>query len=107
MGIDDTLREMGAQTGDNVRILDLEFDYEDFQEAKMDFNDLNIEDVNVKKDDVVVRNQVIGTSGTCKLYSTDSNLHFELTYQGKNINPEEYYNKTTDELQAYAFFSLI
>ena len=30
MGIDDTLREMGAQTGDNVRILDLEFDYEDF-----------------------------------------------------------------------------
>ena len=30
MGIDDSLREMGAQTGDNVRILDLEFDYEDF-----------------------------------------------------------------------------
>ena len=30
MGIDDTLKEMGAQTGDNVRILDLEFDYQDF-----------------------------------------------------------------------------
>lgn len=27
MGIDDTLREMGAQDGDNVRILDFEFDY--------------------------------------------------------------------------------
>ena len=32
------------------------------------------------------------------LYNTDSNLHFELTYQGKNINPEEYYDKSTDEL---------
>ena len=30
MGIDDKLKEMGAVTGDNVRILDLEFDYEDF-----------------------------------------------------------------------------
>lgn len=54
--------------------------------------------VNVKADDVVVRGQVIGTSGTCPLYNTESNLHFELTYQGKNVNPEEYYNKSTDEL---------
>lgn len=53
---------------------------------------------NVKVDDVVVRGQIIGTSGTCKLYNSESNLHFELTYQGKNINPEEYYNKSTDEL---------
>ena len=30
MGIDDTLKEMGAEDGDNVRILDLEFDYKDF-----------------------------------------------------------------------------
>ena len=30
MGIDDKLKEMGAQDGDNVRILDLEFDYKDF-----------------------------------------------------------------------------
>mgnify|MGYP003298010457 CR=1 FL=1 len=58
----------------------------------------SLSQVNVNVDDVVVRNQVIGTSGTCKLYGTDSNLHFELTYQGKNINPEEYYDKTTDEL---------
>lgn len=58
----------------------------------------SLSQVNINVDDVVVRNQVIGTSGTSKLYSTDSNLHFELTYQGKNINPEEYYGKTTDEL---------
>jgi len=58
----------------------------------------SLSQVNVKVDDVVVRGQVIGTSGTCSLYNTDSNLHFELTYQGKNVNPEEYYNKSTDEL---------
>lgn len=29
MGIDDTLREMGAQEGDTVRILDLEFEYKE------------------------------------------------------------------------------
>ena len=27
MGIDDKLREMGAENGDNVKILDFEFDY--------------------------------------------------------------------------------
>lgn len=53
---------------------------------------------NINVDDHVVRGQVIGTSGTCKLYNNDSNLHFELAYQGKNVNPEEYYNKSTDEL---------
>ena len=58
----------------------------------------SLSQVNVNQNDYVVRGQVIGTSGTCKLYNTDSNLHFELTYQGKNINPEEYYDKTTDEL---------
>ena len=58
----------------------------------------SLSEVNVKIDDVVVRGQVIGISGNCTLYNTDSNLHFELTYQGKNVNPEEYYNKSTDEL---------
>lgn len=58
----------------------------------------SLSQVNVNVDDAVVRGQVIGTSGTCSLYNTESNLHFELTYQGKNVNPEEYYNKSTDEL---------
>ena len=42
--------------------------------------------------------QVIGKSGTCSLYSTDYNLHFELSYQGVNINPLDSYNKTEGEL---------
>jgi len=58
----------------------------------------SLSEINVKQDDVIMRGQVIGKSGTCPLYSSDSNLHFELYYQGKNINPEESYNKTQDEL---------
>ena len=58
----------------------------------------SLSEANIKVDDVVVRGQIIGLSGTCKLYDNESNLHFELTHQGKNINPELYYNKSTDEL---------
>lgn len=52
----------------------------------------------INVDDVVARGQVIGKSGTSKLYANDFNLHFELYYQGQNVNPEAYYNKTEDEL---------
>ncbi len=58
----------------------------------------SLSEIKVKVDDVITKGQVIGISGTCKLYDKDSNLHFELTYQGKNINPENYYNKSIDEL---------
>ena len=54
--------------------------------------------VNINMDDTVVKGQVIGMSGNSTLYNTDSNLQFELTYQCKNINPEDYYDKSTDEL---------
>ncbi len=58
----------------------------------------SLSEITVKKDDNILRGQVIGKSGTCNLYSKDSNLHFELAYQGKNIDPEKNYNKTEDEL---------
>ena len=58
----------------------------------------SLSEVNVKKDDTILRGQVIGKSGTCNLYQNDYNLHFELSYQGKTINPEESYNKTEGEL---------
>lgn len=58
----------------------------------------SLSEINVNVDDVVSRGQIIGLSGTSKLYTNDYNLHFELTHQGKNVNPEEYYNKSTDEL---------
>ena len=58
----------------------------------------SLSEVNIKIDDTIVRGQIIGMSGTSKLYNTDYNLHFELSHQGKNVNPELYYNKSTDEL---------
>lgn len=58
----------------------------------------SLSDAGVKENDTVLRGQVIGKSGTCNLYKTDFNLHFEIYHQGKNINPELYYNKTIDEL---------
>ena len=42
----------------------------------------------VTQDEFVLRGQVIGKSGTCSIYSKDFNLHFELSNQGKNIDPE-------------------
>ena len=60
----------------------------------------SLSSTNINVGDYVVRGQTIGTSGTSVLYPEEHNLHFELTYQGKNVNPELYYDKTTDELQA-------
>ena len=58
----------------------------------------SLDEISVKSDDTVLRGQAIGKSGTCSLYSKDYNLHFELSKQGKNLNPETSYNKTEDEL---------
>lgn len=58
----------------------------------------SLKEVDVKVDDTILRGQKIGMSGTCRLYSTDYNLHFELSYQGKIIDPEQSYNKTVNEL---------
>lgn len=58
----------------------------------------SLSEVNVKENDTIIRGQALGKSGTCKLYSNDNNLHFELYHQGKNVDPEKYYNKTPDEL---------
>lgn len=58
----------------------------------------SLSEANVNVDDTILRGQVIGKSGTCTLYSDGFNLHFEMSYQGKNLDPEKYYNKTQDEL---------
>ena len=58
----------------------------------------SLSEVNVNIDDQVLRGQIIGKSGNCSLYDNNSNLHFELYYQGQNVNPEQYYEKSQDEL---------
>lgn len=58
----------------------------------------SLSEVNVKKDDMIKRGELIGKSGTNAIYTKDYNLHFELCYQGKFIDPETSYNKSQDEL---------
>lgn len=55
--------------------------------------------VNVKVDDVIKQGQIIGKSGVSNLNrEIGSNLYFELIIKGSVVNPEEYYDKTLDEL---------
>ena len=58
----------------------------------------SLSEVNIKPDETVLRGQVIGKSGTSSIYNKNYNLHFELLYQGKNIDPEKNYDKNIDEL---------
>ncbi len=59
----------------------------------------SLSDVSVKKDDKIIQGQIIAKSGTSNINKELGNhLHFELYYKGKIVNPEEYYNKSIDEL---------
>ena len=55
--------------------------------------------INFKVDDAVTQGTVIGKSGENNI-STDlgNHLHFELYYQGKVVNPDDYYGKLLGEL---------
>ena len=59
----------------------------------------SLSDVVVKKDDQIIQGQIIAKSGISNINKDLNNhLHFELYYKGKIVNPEEYYNKSIDEL---------
>lgn len=59
----------------------------------------SLSEVNVKEGDTVVQGQVLAKSGTSNINKEVNNhLHFELYYKGSIVNPEEYYNKSVDEL---------
>ena len=55
--------------------------------------------INFKKDDTITQGTIIGKSGENNI-STDlgNHLHFELYYQGKVVNPEDYFGKLLGEL---------
>ena len=58
-----------------------------------------LSDVMVEENMAVVQGQVIAKSGTSNINKELGNhLHFELYYNGKIVNPEEYYNRNVDEL---------
>jgi len=55
--------------------------------------------VNVKKDDVVKQGQLLGKSGTSNISKElNDHLHFELSYKGATVNPEDYFDKKISEL---------
>ena len=59
----------------------------------------SLSDVMVEENMEIVQGQVIAKSGTSNINKDLGNhLHFELYYNGKIVNPEEYYNKNVDEL---------
>lgn len=59
----------------------------------------SLSDVTVSKDDKVIQGQIIAKSGLSNIEKDMGNhLHFELYHKGKIVNPEEFYNKSLDEL---------
>lgn len=58
-----------------------------------------LSDVMVEENMIIVQGQIISRSGTSNINKDLGNhLHFELYYNGKIVNPEEYYNRNVDEL---------
>ncbi len=59
----------------------------------------SLSDVKVKENDTVKQGDIIGTSGTSNIDSSIKNhLHFELIVAGSNVNPENYYDKSINDL---------
>lgn len=59
----------------------------------------SLSEVNVKENDKVLANQVIGKSGESNVNKDLGNhLHFELYHHGKVVNPINYFDKNVDEL---------
>ena len=59
----------------------------------------SLSDVKVTENQEIKQGDIIGKSGTNNISkSLGDHLHFELIINGQNVNPEEYYNKSVDEL---------
>ena len=59
----------------------------------------SLSEINVKENDKVLANQVIGKSGESNVNKDLGNhLHFELYHHGKVVNPINYFDKNVDEL---------
>lgn len=54
----------------------------------------------ISKGDSVIAGQVIGQSGACNINkNVKNNVYFELVVNNKNVNPNNYYGKTLDEIK--------
>lgn len=60
----------------------------------------SLSEVNYKVNDSVVQGDVIGKSGSSNISpELNNHLHFELIVNGLTVNPENYYNKTLNEIK--------
>lgn len=58
-----------------------------------------LSEIQVKLNDNVSQGQIIGKSGTCNISKDIGNhLHFEVSYDGKIINPETIYDKSIKDI---------
>ena len=59
----------------------------------------SLSDVAVKKGDPVVQGQTLGKSGFSNIAKDlNDHLNFELSINGKLVNPEEYYDRNISDL---------
>lgn len=59
----------------------------------------SLSDVTVKKDDDVKQGSVIGKSGKNNINpKLENQLHFELSYKGQYVNPNDYFDKKVQDL---------
>ncbi len=58
----------------------------------------SVDNIKVTKGSKVIAGEVIATSSKSELLKEDYNLHFELYANGEVVNPENYYDKTLNEI---------
>ena len=59
----------------------------------------SLSEVNYKVNDAVVQGDIIGKSGTSNISpELNNHLHFELIVNGLTVNPENYYDKSLNDL---------
>lgn len=58
----------------------------------------SLDEVNVKVGDFLSQGEVVGTSGKNSISESDNSLLFEVYYNGKLINPEEFYKMDASSL---------
>lgn len=59
----------------------------------------SLNEVSVKKDDILVSGDVLGQSGKNKIEQSENCLLFEVYHNGSTIDPEEFYNMDINDLK--------
>lgn len=59
----------------------------------------SLSEITVKKDDTIKQGHIIGKSGKNNINpKLENQLHFELSYKGQYVNPEDYFDKKVQDL---------